>query len=159
MRMTFSKSDRRGFTLIELLVVIAIIGVLASIVLVSLNTARAKARDARRISDLRQLQLALEIYADQNAGKYPTSLTLLSPGQISKVPTDPVGGTSYSYAYRTADQLSYHLGASLEDSANSALNSDADATADATFTGDFNGADTGKCNAADAGKACYDLKP
>ncbi|MBI2587957.1 type II secretion system protein [Candidatus Azambacteria bacterium] len=159
MQMSFSRNKQRGFTLIELLVVIAIIGVLASIVLVSLNTARAKARDARRISDLRQLQLALEIYADQNAGKYPTAISLLSPGQISKVPTDPVGNTNYSYSYRTADQLSYHLGASLEDANNNALNSDADAAADAGFTGDFGGADAGKCNTADAGSACYDLKP
>ena len=54
-----------GFTLIELLVVIAIIGLLASIVLVSLNPARAKARDARRMSDLHNIQLALEMYYDK----------------------------------------------------------------------------------------------
>ena len=60
----------RGFTLIELLVVIAIIGMLSSVVLASLNTARAKARDARRVSDLKQMQLALELYYDSN-GSYP----------------------------------------------------------------------------------------
>lgn len=54
-----------GFTLIELLVVIAIIGVLASVVLASVNTARAKARDARRKSDLRTIRLALEFYYDR----------------------------------------------------------------------------------------------
>ncbi|MBU6321765.1 MAG: type II secretion system protein [Patescibacteria group bacterium] len=64
--------DPRGFTLIELLVVIAIIGLLSSIVLASLNTARAKARDAKRMSDLHQLQTALELYASVNNG-YPVT--------------------------------------------------------------------------------------
>lgn len=62
-----------GFTLIELLVVIAIIGLLSSVVLASLNTAREKSRDARRLADIRQLQIALEFYYDEN-GAYPTSL-------------------------------------------------------------------------------------
>ncbi|MES2225591.1 MAG: type II secretion system protein [Patescibacteria group bacterium] len=65
------RSDsRKGFTLIELLVVIAIIGILSSVVLVSLNTARAKARDAARIADIRQIRSALELYFLTN-GKYP----------------------------------------------------------------------------------------
>jgi prepilin-type N-terminal cleavage/methylation domain-containing protein len=54
-------TKQKGFTLIELLVVIAVIGMLASIVLVSLGPARARARDAKRLSDIRQMSLAIEI--------------------------------------------------------------------------------------------------
>ena len=61
-------AKKRGFTLIELLVVIAIIGILASIVLVSMGGARAKARDAKRQSDIRQVASAQEMYyGDQEA--------------------------------------------------------------------------------------------
>ncbi|MBI3963654.1 MAG: type II secretion system protein [Candidatus Kerfeldbacteria bacterium] len=54
--------NKKGFTLVELLVVIAIIGLLATLAFVSLNSARAKARDAKRVSDVRQIQSALELY-------------------------------------------------------------------------------------------------
>ncbi len=67
-----SKLKAKGFTLIELLVVIAIIGILSSVVFVSLNSARAKARDAIRLSDMYQMQLALEVYYASN-DRYPDS--------------------------------------------------------------------------------------
>jgi len=60
----------RGFTLIELLVVIAIIGILASVVLASLNDARATAQDSAQISIFRQIQTSLELYYNAN-GQYP----------------------------------------------------------------------------------------
>jgi len=64
--------NNRGFTLIELLVVIAIIGILASVILASLDSARTKAQDAQRISDVKSLKTALEMYYQDNGG-YPTS--------------------------------------------------------------------------------------
>ncbi|MFA5744992.1 MAG: prepilin-type N-terminal cleavage/methylation domain-containing protein [Candidatus Paceibacterota bacterium] len=62
----------RGFTLIELLVVIAIIGILSSVVLASLNTARMKSRDTKRMADLGQIRIALEMYYNDH-GYYPQS--------------------------------------------------------------------------------------
>jgi general secretion pathway protein G len=62
----------KGFTLIELLVVVAIIGVLATIVLSSLSEARARARDAKRLADIKTIQTALEVYNLDN-GTYPTT--------------------------------------------------------------------------------------
>ena len=69
----------RGFTLIELLVVIAIISLLSSIVFASLSQARAKARDSKRIQDLKQVQIALELYRS-NTGLYPDFVEPTNPG-------------------------------------------------------------------------------
>jgi len=63
-------SKGSGFTLIELLVVIAIIGLLSTLAVVALSSARAKARDAKRISDIKQIQSALELYFNDKNG-YP----------------------------------------------------------------------------------------
>jgi general secretion pathway protein G len=94
--------NHKGFTLVELLVVIAIIGVLASITIAALDGSRKKGRDARRLSDLKQIQLALELYYGGNghfpagtSAQYfdPTALT--SAGYISVVPTDPLTNSHY----------------------------------------------------------------
>jgi len=63
-------NSNKGFTLIELLVVVAIIGVLASIVLSSLNNAQSRARDARRVRDMNTIKKKLELYYVDN-GHYP----------------------------------------------------------------------------------------
>ncbi len=72
--------NQKGFTLIELLVVIAIIGLLASVVLLALNSARAKSRDAKRISDVQQMVSAFELFYN-DASSYPTGTGYItSPG-------------------------------------------------------------------------------
>lgn len=126
-----------GFTLIELLVVIAIIGILSAVVLASLNSARQKSRDAKRISDLKQLQLALELYFDDNSSTYPATLApLVTGGYIPTIPRDP-NDVAYSYAALGSGALctSFHLGATLENSNNPALDNDSDAAAGTACTG------------------------
>lgn len=137
-----------GFTLIELLVVISIIGLLSSIVLTSVNSARAKARDARRITDLNQIRTALEFYFDAN-GFYPQSncgwdcngyrysydgswdalATDLAP-YLPALPKDTLNNGScppwnagcHTYAYgnvgRNSQRVQYDLTANLEDTSN-----------------------------------------
>ncbi len=125
------KNRKKGFTLIELLVVIAIIGILSSVVLASLNSARKKSRDAKRISEVKSLQLALELYNDSKGG-YPSVLTALVPTYISILPTPPsgvTGVTNYAYAPIGAGCLSYHIGSTLEDANNRIFTNDADAAA------------------------------
>ncbi|MFH1522591.1 MAG: type II secretion system protein [Patescibacteria group bacterium] len=67
-----SKSNKlkRGFTLIELLVVISIIGLLSSMAFYAFNASRMKARDVKRISDMNQIRIALELYYDE-FNQYP----------------------------------------------------------------------------------------
>lgn len=68
----YKKGGDRGFTLIELMMVISIIGLLSTVILGSLQRARLQANDAKRISEIRQMQTALELYFNDN-GQYPSS--------------------------------------------------------------------------------------
>ena len=69
--------NTKAFTLIELLVVIAIIGILTALAVVSLQNSRRSARDAKRIADVKQIQIALELYYQDNNSYPPT----LNPGE------------------------------------------------------------------------------
>ncbi|HOY56341.1 MAG TPA: prepilin-type N-terminal cleavage/methylation domain-containing protein [bacterium] len=98
------KKNIKGFTLIELLVVISIIGLLSTLAMVALTNARIKARDARRVSDIKQIQTALELYA-QDANRYPAILpsvgsVLAYSGNtyMGKIPGNPSpNGCAYGY--------------------------------------------------------------
>ena len=162
------KIKKAGFTLIELLVVIAIIGLLSSIVLVSLNSARAKARDARRISDFKQIQLALELFYD-TYNRYPITgggpfwddhwnlfATCLETGSgcgfsisgftpvMAKVPNDPLDGPGSSdsdptyYTGWEGRTEQNYILRAYLETNNQALNSDAD--------GGWRSAGDGECN-------------
>ena len=131
------KKKGAGFTLIELLVVIAIIGLLASVVLVSLNSARQKSRDAKRVSDMNQMAKAMELYFDSNQS-YPVlagwtnldSVVGMTPTYLSRLPTAPnpadtatcsaagncTGKTANDYCYKgstTFYTISFCLGANV----------------------------------------------
>lgn len=67
------KNNKQAFTLLELLVVVAIIGVISTLAIVALQGARAKARDAKRISDIRQIQTALELHFNDFSA-YPSEV-------------------------------------------------------------------------------------
>jgi type II secretion system protein G len=113
----------KSFTLIELLVVIAIIGILATIILASISSARARGRDARRKSDLAQLHRALVLYYTDN-GTYPSSPTLAnvdvlttpltSGNYMKRIPDDPQAPAKH-YQYQSINGgKDYSLYAKLE---------------------------------------------
>lgn len=148
------RHSSRAFTLIELLVVIAIIGILSSVVLASLNDARQKSRDAKRVADVKQVQLALELYFDSNASYPTTTLSALVPSYIATLPADPLSG---SYFYESLSSgTDYNLGANLEASNHTALNADVDTG----NGGAIKAADTADCTAGtDTTRHCYSVKP
>ena len=99
------KQNKKGFTLIELLVVIAIIGLLSTLAVVALNNARSKARDAKRISDIKQIQTALELYYN-DANSYPATVAAPLPAGQCLSSTNgfaaACAGTTYMSIFPTA---------------------------------------------------------
>ncbi|MBU2577215.1 type II secretion system GspH family protein [Patescibacteria group bacterium] len=117
----FLTKNKKGFTLIELLVVIAILGVLSVIGLSSFKASQMKARDARRKSDLQQLQRALEMYFNDNKqykeiqGLWGTEFKDDSSGTVymKLIPSDPSKNPQYCYILG-ANGTSYKIYAKLE---------------------------------------------
>jgi prepilin-type N-terminal cleavage/methylation domain-containing protein len=105
--------NQKGFTLIELLVVIAIIGLLSTLAVISLNNARQRSRDTKRVADIKQVQTALELYFNDNNG-YPVATSSLS-AYIASFPVAPlpVDGTcsiaQNSYGYASGGTSTYEL--------------------------------------------------
>ncbi|MBU4361002.1 type II secretion system GspH family protein [Patescibacteria group bacterium] len=107
--MLLTKRHNHGFTLIELLVVIAIVGLLASLVMASLQNARQKSRDVSRKGNLKQVSTALSLYLSGDGnGRYPiqtewahfnnSSLSaLVSSGLMIELPNDPLDNYYYDY--------------------------------------------------------------
>ena len=114
--MKFLTKKNRGFTLIELLVVISIIGILASIVLVSLGGARSKARDAQRQSDMRQISTAQEMYYNDNEA-YVTAAGqdgIPAIGTYLAALNDPQSTNPYKWLDNTTCSNAYCAYATLE---------------------------------------------
>jgi prepilin-type N-terminal cleavage/methylation domain-containing protein len=128
-------TSRKGFTLIEILIVVTIIGLLASTVLVGLAPAQRRGRDTRRISDLKEIQNALELYynkcghypGDSDCGAAPAATfaavsNVLKGSSIgvSQIPDDPSSSKHYQFA---TNGTQYVLAATLEDTNNPVLKS------------------------------------
>ncbi len=130
--------NKKGFTLIELLVVIAIIGLLSTLAVVALGSARQKARDSKRLSDIKQVQTALELYYT-DANSYPTTSVAVALGStgytcldtngwssapctgatiyMGLVPAEPTPGVA-SYMYASPTGTAYTITATLEGTIN-----------------------------------------
>lgn len=114
-----NKHNAKGFTLIEILIVISIIGVLSSLTLLGLGSFRASGRDVRRVTDLRQITNALELYYAK-VGVYPTTagwgteLLKSNGGVIDSLPKDP-NDPATVYQYGACGTTGYAVQATLEE--------------------------------------------
>ncbi len=151
-----ARSVGRGFTLIELLIVIVIIAILTSLTISALGTSRSKARDSTRVSDIKRLQLVLELYYNSGNNAYPTTLSSLSPTYTTDIPRDPKTNASYVYV-QTTSGTGYHLGSTLELYNTDILQNDADATDTTPVFKGFS-TDCGNTTATlNTDERCYDV--
>jgi len=133
--------------------------------LASLNSAREKSRDAKRISELKQLQTALQLYFEDNQG-YPSTLTaenLVTERYIPVIPVPPAGAgdTAYKYAPIGIECTDYHIGVTLENANHEVLDGDMDATAisETNECPDETSASAKTDFTSTSEDAIYDLKP
>ena len=98
-------NSKKGFTLIELLVVVAIIGILASVVLTSLNTARNKGKDASVQSSMSSARASAELGVDSTGTYIDDVCTSTATGGIGTLTTAATsnGGTALACGQNTAD--------------------------------------------------------
>lgn len=124
------KKSIKAFTLIELLVVISLIGVLSTLLIANLNSARERSRDVQRKSDLRNIQTALRLYYN-DYGAYPETFalwgqpwTLGSTTYMNLVPAEPLSDRTYEYTDDSVNDA-YVLTACLENKSDDKCDKDA----------------------------------
>lgn len=92
------KRPVQGFTLIELMIVIAIIAILTTILLPNFVRVRSQGRLTGCKTNMRNIATAVQVYAVENASRYPTTLTILPTTRaISAIPTCPSAGNNLAY--------------------------------------------------------------
>ena len=160
-------NTKRGFTLIELIMVVAIIGLIVSIVLSSLSTARQRGNDTARIQSVHQVQSALQLYSTSNNGTFPPNDQATLADYLVNGSKRYIGSIDPRIVYKGTDInnnscsmpsgcASYHLGIPLIGLDNKALTTDKD-----MVTGVFDGTkddctSTGPTSKPDK---CFDITP
>ena len=115
------KKLKTGFTLIELLVVISIIAILSAIGMTAFTNAQKKARDARRIGDMKTYQATYEQYYSTTGGNSYAVCGTMNADFSGAAPADPKNSTPYTYA-STCAAASYCACAKLESQKGNASN-------------------------------------